>query len=425
MDTQHFVGAVIDGRYQLGELLGEGATSTVYRAVHLGTGRAVAVKVLKAALVGDGIAVERFLREARAGGHVVHPNVVAVFDVGSDDARRPYLVTELVEGETLAAWLGRTPGPLPLREVAALVLPLLDGLAVAHAAGIVHRDLKPENVVLCREPGGALVPKLLDFGVSKIRRPWKGSMVELTVPGTGIGTPHYMSPEQALDSRDAGPPADVWAAGVLLYRLTTGRLPFDAPSPGGVLEKLFDVIPPAPAASGVAPAVSTVILRCLAKRVADRYPDARALQLALCTALGLPHNAGSPQRPALPSLRVAPVPEAQPTVRPPARAAIALEPRDSIPDALPRPPALPRDLTRMVAPSLAPPDTIPPAPPASITPSLTPPSPAVPLAPVAARPRRSWSRAMVVAAALAGCTALASGAALCWHLGLAAAVAPR
>lgn len=316
-------GHFVVGRYRIESRLGSGGTATVYRATDVNRGQVVAIKILDAALSGDALSVERFLREARAVGRVAHPAVVPIFDAGIAPGVGPYLVSEFVEGETLATLLARTPGPMPLRRTAELMLPLLDALAVAHEAGVVHRDIKPENIVLAFGPNEVPKPRLIDFGLSKIlcTRTDVRRMPTLTIPGTIFGTPHYISPEQALSSRNVDARTDVWAAGVLLYRLLVGHVPFDAPNVGALLHLVFDSIPPTPASFGVPGAVSAVVMRCLTKDAASRYPDARALKHALCDALGLPSHAGSPAHATLPSLRVATEPDCSATMRPPSAAA--------------------------------------------------------------------------------------------------------
>jgi serine/threonine-protein kinase len=181
----------------------------------------------------------------------------------------------------------------------------------------VHRDVKPENVVLHALEGGGFVPKLVDFGISKVLGQEASGGTPLTVPGVVFGTPHYISPEQALESHAVDSRADVWSFGVLLYRMSTGRVPFDAKHLGALLELVFDSMPPSPASFGVPASVSHVVMRCLEKDPHLRPRDAGALKAALCDALGLPHAAGGPARSTLPSLRVAPALECGATVRPP------------------------------------------------------------------------------------------------------------
>ncbi|MBI5512574.1 MAG: serine/threonine protein kinase [Deltaproteobacteria bacterium] len=328
-------GVVIGGRYGIEALLGEGSSSTVFRATHVGTGRAVAVKFLHASLLNDPIAVKRFAREARAASRVQHPNVVDVLDAGIAESGRPYLVTELLEGETLAAALKSRPGPWSVQEVASLLLPLLEALALAHEGGVIHRDVKPENIFLHAPRGGRPTPKLLDFGVSKILRQEPGRTL-LTIPGEVFGTPLYMSPEQALSARDTDARTDVWSVGVLLYRMLVGKMPFEAPTVGALLQAVHHALPTSPTSLGVHPAVSAVILQCLAKLPSERFLDARVLKNALCAALGLPPGATALESPGANALHIASVPPPAPTMRPP-RLVFSLAPQ-SLASLLPEPP---------------------------------------------------------------------------------------
>ena len=216
---------MLASKYLLEELIGSGGMGDVYRALNTVIGRAVAVKVLRAEHAENAQVVERFLREARAANLVRHPNVVDVLDVGNEPGRAPFIVQELLEGEDLAQLVERRGGKLPLAEVVDLLGPVIDAVAEAHARGVIHRDIKPENVFLSRSARG-LVPKLLDFGISKVR----ASDLRATEAGVMLGTPGYMPPEQVRGARDADPRSDVWALGVMLFELIAGRMPFEAPT---------------------------------------------------------------------------------------------------------------------------------------------------------------------------------------------------
>ena len=164
------VGEVLAAKYRLEELLGSGGMGHVYRAVNEHVGRAVAIKVLRREHAENAQVVDRFLREARAANLVRHPNVVDVLDIGKEDDGTPFIVQELLVGEDLAHLVARRGGKLPVEEVCDLLLPVIDAVAEAHARGIVHRDIKPENVFLAKASRGP-IPKLLDFGISKVRAP--------------------------------------------------------------------------------------------------------------------------------------------------------------------------------------------------------------------------------------------------------------
>lgn len=207
------------GRYEILEYLGSGAMSDVYAALHTGLRKRVALKVLRSTLRDDADAVERFLREGECAARVSHPNVVSVQDVGVEDGM-PYLVMELLAGETLDQKLGRE-GSLPLETAVDLLLPIFDALDHVHRAGVIHRDVKPSNILLVRRDDGSLQPKLVDFGVATFneRRLITGNLGP-------IGTPTYMSPEQArgLDPVDAR--SDQYALASILFELLCGREPF-------------------------------------------------------------------------------------------------------------------------------------------------------------------------------------------------------
>jgi serine/threonine-protein kinase len=185
------------GSYRITGKLGEGGMGTVYSAEHVELGKRVAIKTLRNELAANAQVRARFVREGRAAASVRHPHVVDVHDVGVH-GEVPYLVMELLHGRDLSAHVS-SAGRLPVQEVADLILPVLTAMAEAHAAGIVHRDLKPENIFLQRGSGGTWVPKVLDFGISKLR---DTESMSLTGSGTLLGTPYYMAPEQASSARD-------------------------------------------------------------------------------------------------------------------------------------------------------------------------------------------------------------------------------
>ncbi|ROO89100.1 serine/threonine-protein kinase [Actinocorallia herbida] len=221
-------GTLLEDRWMLGEPLGEGAYGEVFRAVQVRLGREVAVKVLKVEDMGDPFkALARFDREARALSTLEHENIVRIFDRGVHDGR-PYLVMEFVNGPTLKS-LGQGPTPLPLDRALGCTRQLLAALAYAHGQPhpVVHRDIKPENILVDRD--GRL--KVCDFGIARL--PGSG-VTRLTSIGARMGTPSYMAPEQ-FEGRPAETPSDVYAAGVVLYWLLSGRKPF----PDGELDVLY------------------------------------------------------------------------------------------------------------------------------------------------------------------------------------------
>ena len=220
-------GTVLGGKYAVSRCLGVGGMGAVYEAQNTWTGRRVAVKLLRPSLAHNREVVERFLQEARAASRIPHPNIVEVLDVGEDAALRSYyIVQEFLDGMDLAQWT-ETRGAIPPAEAVAIITPVMSALVAVHEAGIVHRDIKPENVFLAVGRHGEMVPKLIDFGVSKVRDGGAGQR-GMTQTGLAIGTPEYMSPEQARGDADVDARSDVWSMGVMLYQLLTGRTPHDA-----------------------------------------------------------------------------------------------------------------------------------------------------------------------------------------------------
>ncbi len=274
----------------------------VWSAVRLDTKERVAVKVLAEELAASESSRRRFLREARLASSVSHPNVVEMYEVVEDDAK-PFLVMELLGGETLGARL-RRKGKLELGELAAILLPVIDAVEAAHAAGIVHRDLKPENIFLAREPDGSARVRVLDFGIAKQTEKLAEPMHEdgaTTAPvgttGAMIGTPFYMSPEQALGERDIDARSDLWALGIIAYECASGKRPTDAATLGGVLKIIVTdgIAPLADVAPGVDPAVARAVMALLRTERGARAPSLVALRSALgavgpATELDLPEE---------------------------------------------------------------------------------------------------------------------------------------
>lgn len=267
------IGTTIDDRYEVIGTLGEGGMGTVYHVRHRLLGKQLALKALRADLARDGDLGQRFIREARAAASVAHPNVVQITDFGNLPSGQPYFVMELLVGESLSTLL-RKGGPLPAARATRLLTQIVDALSAAHVAGVVHRDLKPDNILICPGPSGDIV-KVLDFGLAKV-----AGQSRLTKAGVVFGTPYYMSPEQAsgdpVDER-----ADVYALGVVMYEMFTGRVPFEADTFMGVLTKHIYVEPTPPSVllGGLAAlgALEQITLRCLEKKPDRRFPSMRAL----------------------------------------------------------------------------------------------------------------------------------------------------
>jgi serine/threonine-protein kinase len=264
-------GRVLADRYEIGDLLGRGGMAEVYLATDRVLDRPVAVKVLGSWLVNDGTFVERFRREALAAARVSHPNLVAVFDAGSEEDLH-YIVMEHVPGETLADVL-RHDGPIPSTRATRIASSVGDALGVAHAAGIVHRDVKPANVMLT--PDGRV--KLMDLGIA---RGIEGESI--TRASSILGTAGYVSPEQARGER-VDHRSDIYSLGCVLYEMLTGRQPFEADNPVAVAFKHVHEapLPPTSLEASIPPALEAVVLRAMEKDPASRFPSVADMTTAL------------------------------------------------------------------------------------------------------------------------------------------------
>jgi len=217
-------GDVISRKYRLLQLLGEGGMGSVWVAENLSLNANVALKLIRAD-VAESSANERFLSEARLAARLQHAAIVRVFDFGKTENDEPFIVMELLEGETLGQRLTRL-GSIDPVELCQTLLPIIDALHSAHGHGVIHRDLKPDNVFIAKGEGGGQQPKLLDFGIAKLRGESAFHTTKLTQAGTLIGSPDYMSPEQARGETDLDPRSDVWALCVLAYEcLVQASLP--------------------------------------------------------------------------------------------------------------------------------------------------------------------------------------------------------
>lgn len=263
-------GDVVGGRYRLLRLLGEGGMGAVWAAIHMVTGKGVAVKFLRAELTTNLGLVERFLREARAACSVRHPNVVQIHDVLTLESGAPAMVMELLDGESLGEKLSRE-GRLPIPEFSRLMTPVLGALAAAHAEAIVHRDLKPDNLFLVKLPDGGTDVKVLDFGIAKVSTTEQASG-QLTKTGSMLGTPFYMSPEQLFGEKDVDARSDIWALGIIFYECLSGVLPTFADNLGQIIKTVTST--GIPSLASVAPHVpaplSTLVDRMLARERSAR-----------------------------------------------------------------------------------------------------------------------------------------------------------
>ncbi|MCB9632872.1 MAG: protein kinase [Sandaracinus sp.] len=275
------LGTVLGGRYVLEDVLGEGGMATVYRARHNLVDRPCAVKILHPELSRDSTLRERLRREARSAASISHPNVVEIYDFGETPDGEPYLVMELLPGDSLRAYIGE---PMPVGEAIEMARQMAEGLARAHDLGVVHRDLKPENVFVVPQPKGPPLVKLVDFGLARVRREDR-----LTVTGQIVGTPPYMAPERFRQD-DVTPSADLYALGIVLYEMLVGKLPFDSNNVAGFVLAHLEEVPPRVRVDvpKVPHALDDLVAELLQKRPEDRPVDAHDVARRLA-ALGASH----------------------------------------------------------------------------------------------------------------------------------------
>jgi len=291
-DDQFAPGALV-GDYVVERLLARGGHGAVYVAEHRVLGRRVAVKVLRRELAGSDEMLARFTREARVVNRIRHPHIVDIYDIGRMADGRPFCVMEMLDGRGLDAVL-RERGALPLPLALAILAPVCEALEAAHQAGVVHRDVKASNVLVLE--GEPTRVKLLDFGIAKAVEPGQEG---ITTMGQRLGTMVAMAPEQiagaAVDAR-----ADVYALGVLLFHMLTGRLPFSAPTLDEVERMHLEAPPPRPSELAPVPrALDAVVVRCMEKVPERRYPSASAVLEAAREAAGSGPAQPLRRRPAL------------------------------------------------------------------------------------------------------------------------------
>lgn len=282
----NYLGLTIDERYQVLKPLGSGGMGTVVLARHTGLKRLVAIKFLEHAQVQESGATQRLFREAQAAAAIGHPNIVGILDVGVAPWGDPYLVMEYLEGEDLATFTDRE-GQLSVAEACVVLEAVLNGLTAAHELGIVHRDLKPQNIFLARKRS-ELVVKVIDFGIAKVTEP---GLTPLTRSGELVGTPSFMSPEQAK-GEDVDARSDIFSVGLLFHRLLSGKNPFSAANYHSLLHRIATAEPTL--ASELLPAdVRQFIERCLEKDPAKRFQNVKDALAALATLNDWPQREGA------------------------------------------------------------------------------------------------------------------------------------
>jgi serine/threonine-protein kinase len=315
------VGRLLAAKYRVVRRIGGGALADVYEAVHEQLGGRMAVKILRREFARFPDVSRRFLVEARAASTVSHPGIIQVFDIGQLETGELFMVMELLQGEDLGARLMRQ-GRFDVPGAVHIAFQLLEALDAAHRAGVIHRDLKPENVLLVPGSGGREWVKIIDFGIARLAREGPTAL-RGTAEGSVLGSPYYMSPEQARGLPDIDLRTDLYAVGVLLYEMLTGELPYTGLSITGIVERVLSEPFPSPREliPAIPPALERVILTATARDRNERYHSASALAEALRPFRSAEDAAGQPPPPApVPADVCEPEPPAAPA--PPAVAVV-------------------------------------------------------------------------------------------------------
>src|SRR5262245_46420171 len=274
-------GQVLDGKYKIVRVIGEGGMGAVDEGENVRIRRRVAIKVLHAGVASNTEMVQRFEREAQVAGTVGNDHILEILDLGTLPSGERYMVMEFLDGETLTDRI-KARGRLAPKEAIVLVRQVLAGLGAAHTSGIVHRDLKPDNIfILTQKAGQRDFVKIIDFGISKFSE--QGATSRMTRTGALMGTPHYMAPEQATGSADVDRRTDIYALGIILYEAVTGRLPFKAETFNQLLFEiaLAKIIPARELVPDLDPAVDSIIMKASARDPAHRFQTTEEFAAAL------------------------------------------------------------------------------------------------------------------------------------------------
>lgn len=316
------VGRSLDGKYRLDKRLNSGGMGTVYKATHLMLGKTMAVKLIKANLPASPEVVRRFQREAKAASALNHPNIAPAYDLGQTQDGTLYIAMEYIDGASLKDVI--QAGPIAPERTIHLLRQVASALSLAHRHEIIHRDLKPQNIMVTKDADGHEVAKLLDFGIAKTL---DDSATQLTATGFSLGTPQYMSPEQAY-GRPVDGRSDIYSLGIILYEMLAGEVPFSDPSTPAVLVKQMTEMPIPPSLKrpdrSIPPELAAIALKCLEKDPANRFQTADEFGAALDAAavssgtilLPLPGHvpaAGTDSRAAAPTVVIGATPGGQTT----------------------------------------------------------------------------------------------------------------